>query len=209
VPELAPLGPKERRRVHEICLRRHFLCTRPTPRGIAAFVAFLGCSITVGILGNALLARVGASDSLWNIAAMTIGPMLGWFLFTRIATPSLRPHYTEYLTRNAGPRTDPRFVSKEISIAPLGKFTCPKCSSSRVRDVGRMPGLMTVWFGCIAFILIVQIIRSSIPGASALVAISISLPVAAVTGVLLSRSIKRRYTAYECKDCRNRWSDSD
>src|SRR6266571_8700088 len=153
VPELAPLAQKERSRVHEICLRRHFLYTRPTPRGVVAFLAFLGCGITVGILGTALLARVGASDPLWNIAAMTIGGVLGWFLFTRIAMPSLRPHYTEYLTRNAGPRTDPRSMSKEISIAPAGKLTCPKCSSSRVRDVRRVPGLVTVWLGCFSFIL--------------------------------------------------------
>jgi len=97
VPELAPLVPEERRRVHEVCLRRHFLCTRPTPRSAAAFVALLGCGISVGILGTALLARVGASDPLWNIAAMTCGGMLGWFLFTRIAMPSLRPHYTEFI----------------------------------------------------------------------------------------------------------------
>src|SRR3989442_211695 len=124
VPELAPLAPKERRRVHEICLRRHFLCARPTPRSVAAFVALLSCGIAVGILGTALLARVGASDPLWNIAAMTIGGMLGWFLLTQISLPSLRPHYTEYLTRNAGSRIDPRSMFKEISIAPPRKLTC-------------------------------------------------------------------------------------
>ena len=97
VPELARLAPKERRRVHELCLRRYFLDTRPTRRSIAAYGAFLCCGISTGILGGALVARVAGSDSLWRIEAMTIGMMLGWFLFTRIAIPSLRPFYSEFI----------------------------------------------------------------------------------------------------------------
>src|SRR6266852_1909082 len=100
VPELAPLAPKERRRVHELCLRRHFLYTRPKRRSIAAYIACLSCGISVGVLGifgSSLLARVGVSDCGWcSFVALIFGMMLGWFLFTRIAIPSLRPFYTEF-----------------------------------------------------------------------------------------------------------------
>ena|SRR5207244_2422847 len=98
VPELASLGPKERRRVHELCLRRHFLYTRPTRRSLAAFAAMLCCPISVGILGSDLLARVPSSAPFpYDIAAMTIGAMFGWFVFTRIAIPYLRPFYSNFV----------------------------------------------------------------------------------------------------------------
>ncbi len=52
----------------------------------------------LGIFGSSLLARVGVSDSGWcSIVALIFGMMLGWFLFTRIAIPSLRPFYTEFI----------------------------------------------------------------------------------------------------------------
>ena len=98
VAELAPLAPKERRRVHDLCLRRHFLYTRPTRRSVLAYIAFLSASISVAILGSGLLARVVAPYSGWcSLEARLIGMMLGWFLFTRIAIPSLRSHYTEFI----------------------------------------------------------------------------------------------------------------
>src|ERR1041385_3571664 len=89
VPELAPLAPKERRQVHEICFRRHFLHARPTRRSLFGFAALLSCEILVAALGGGLLAYLGASDSLWGIAMMTTGMMIGYFVFTQIAIPSL------------------------------------------------------------------------------------------------------------------------
>jgi len=33
----------------------------------------------------------------YDIAAMTIGAMFGWFVFTRIAIPYLRPFYSNFV----------------------------------------------------------------------------------------------------------------
>ncbi len=92
VPELAALAPKKRRRVHELCLRQHFLYARATTRSLLAYAACLSCAILLGILGGDLMARLSGRESLWfSVAAMTIGMMLDWALLNRIAIPSLRP----------------------------------------------------------------------------------------------------------------------
>jgi hypothetical protein len=94
VPELASLPPKERRRVHELCLRQHFLYARPTRRSMLAYAACLTCAILVGVLGGDLLRLLSGKESLWlTVGPTTIGMMLGWGIFSRIAIPSLRPFY--------------------------------------------------------------------------------------------------------------------
>ena len=98
VPELASLPPKERRRVHELCLRQYFLYARPTRRSMSAYAGCLLCVILVGVLGVDLLRFLSGKESLWfSVAAMTIGMMLGWGLFSRIAIPSLRPFYGRFV----------------------------------------------------------------------------------------------------------------
>ena len=98
VPELAALPPKERRRVHELCLRQHFLYARPTRRSVLAYAACLICAILVGVLGGDLLRLLSGRESLWfTVGAMNIGMMMGWGLFSRIAIPSLRPFYGGFI----------------------------------------------------------------------------------------------------------------
>ena len=102
VPELASLPPKARRRVHELCLRQHFLCARPTRRSMLAYAVCMVCALIVGVLGGDLLGLMSGKESLWfSVAAMTIGMMLGWGLFSRIAIPSLRPFYRRFLGEEA------------------------------------------------------------------------------------------------------------
>jgi hypothetical protein len=94
VPELASLPPKERRRVHELCLRQHFLYARPSRWSMLAYAACLICAILVSVLGGDLLELLSDKESLWfTVGAMTIGIMMGWGLFSRMAIPSVRPFY--------------------------------------------------------------------------------------------------------------------
>ena len=98
VPELALLSPKQRWRIHELCLRRQFLYKRPTSRSFTAYIVFLTCSISVAILGSDVVSRFVGSHSIWCASvAMSIGIMFGWFMFNVVAVPGLRPFYQAYI----------------------------------------------------------------------------------------------------------------
>ena len=98
VPEFARLAPKERRRVHELCLRQYFLNAR---WGLLAYIVFLGSGVLVGVLTNDATARLSGSASLWLTGgAMTAGMMLGRYIFIRMAIPILRPFYGRFIEGN-------------------------------------------------------------------------------------------------------------
>jgi hypothetical protein len=98
VPELGSLAPKERRLVHDLCLQQHYLHAKATRWSLLAYGAFLGSAILVGILGGDVVEWWSGWDSSWfTVGAMTVGGMLGWSLFNRIAIPRLRPFYGKFI----------------------------------------------------------------------------------------------------------------
>ncbi len=101
VPELAPLTRKQRRRVHEQCLQRHFFRARATGRSIFAFLSGLFIATVVLFLGASIPSSVGIPHSFWflPISAM-VGFGLGRFALSRIAIPVLRPFYREFIERD-------------------------------------------------------------------------------------------------------------
>jgi hypothetical protein len=98
VPELATLGRKQRRQIHEQCLRRYFFSAPTTPRSVAAFAVALFTAIAFIILGVNLPPLLGLSASLWiSMGSAGLGCGLGRFFLSRIAIPALRPYYREFL----------------------------------------------------------------------------------------------------------------
>jgi hypothetical protein len=101
VPELASLTRKQRRRVHEQCLQRHFFRAPATTRSISAFLAALFTAIIFMILGTHVPSWFGVSNSVWYfpVSAM-VGFGFGRFVLSRIAIPTLRPFYREFIERD-------------------------------------------------------------------------------------------------------------
>jgi cytochrome c biogenesis protein CcdA len=100
VPELAALTPRQRGRVHESCLRRHFLTARATRQSVAIYAAFLLCSIALTLLVTNVPELLGFQFSIWfTVVGGTIGSFMGWFLLSRLAIPFLRPFYREIIER--------------------------------------------------------------------------------------------------------------
>lgn len=101
VPELAPLTRKQRCRVHEQCLHRHFFRAPTTTRSISAFVAALFTVIVFMIFGAHIPSWFGVPRSVWYfpISAL-VGFGLGRFVLSRIAIPTLRPFYREFIERD-------------------------------------------------------------------------------------------------------------
>src|SRR5258705_767444 len=98
VPELASLTPQQRGRVHESCLRRHFLSARATRKSVAIYAAFLLCSITLPLLATSVPELFGFQFSIWfTVIGGTVGGFAGWFLLSRLAIPFLRPFYREFI----------------------------------------------------------------------------------------------------------------
>jgi len=100
VPELAPLTRKQRRRVHEQCLRRHFFRARATARSVSAYAAALLIAIIFAIVGASIPAGSGVARSVWFIGLALVGFELGRFVLSRIAIPVLRPFYCEFIERD-------------------------------------------------------------------------------------------------------------
>ena len=101
VPELARLPRKERRRVHEQCVRRHFLFARATARSLTAYVASI---LTVGIvvfLAASIRQLFGITYHFWFVlVSALVGIEIGRFIFSRIAIPALRPFYHDFIQRD-------------------------------------------------------------------------------------------------------------
>jgi hypothetical protein len=110
VPELHGLTARERRRVHQECLRRHFNSARVTRRSLAAFFV-LGLTLFISMFAGMRipdLIHATAPPSYltnWDFLVLTvsaavmttIGFSIGRFLFSAIAIPALRPFYGELI----------------------------------------------------------------------------------------------------------------
>ena len=92
-------------------------------------------------------------------------------------------------------------MTKTATIGAGGIITCPKCSTSRVRDMRRVPVLMGIWFGCLAAI---PVLTFGLYARAWLVIICCG-QVALLVGWIFCRAAQRHAAQYECKDCRNRW----
>ncbi len=101
VPELAPLTRKQRRRVHEQCLQRHFFRAPATTRSVLAFVAALVTVIVFVIFGAHIPSWFGVPRNVWYfpVSAM-VGFGIGRFVLSRIAIPTLRPFYRNFIERD-------------------------------------------------------------------------------------------------------------
>ena len=98
VPELAPLTRKKRRQVHEQCLRRYFFRARATSRSIAAYLAAMFTASFFGFVGATIPSWFGISHGFWFIPfGAIIGFEIGRFVLSRIAIPTLRPFYREFI----------------------------------------------------------------------------------------------------------------
>ena len=98
VPELAGLPARQRRRIHESCLRQHFIFASLTRRSLAAHLVFIASAGVIMTIGESILPMLGVHRSMWFsliLAALGIG--VGRFLFSRIAIPSLRPFYSKLI----------------------------------------------------------------------------------------------------------------
>jgi hypothetical protein len=100
VPELAALTRKERRRVHEECLRRYFLHGPASCRSITAFLAHIficACCLVVSI---SIFGGFGMKPNFWVfLASAFICAPVGMFVFSRVAIPYLRPFYREFIEK--------------------------------------------------------------------------------------------------------------
>ena len=98
VPELAPLAPAERKRVHEACLRRYFWRAPVTRRSLIAYLVLVFSPVAVVSLTFSVAQAFGFSVPLWlSVAAIAVGGVCGRFVFSRIAVAHLRPFYSDYL----------------------------------------------------------------------------------------------------------------
>ena len=97
VPELAPLSRKQRRRVHERCLRRYFLRAPVTRRSVVAYLILLAILMSSGFTGLYIASIFGWSDSLAVGVSAFFGATVGSYIFSRIAIPVLRPFYQEFI----------------------------------------------------------------------------------------------------------------
>ncbi len=102
VPELQALPRKERRRVHEECLRKHFFRAPATCRSITAFLARIlisafGMFICISVSGS-----FGMKPNFWVFltSAFIVLP-IGSFIFSLIAIPVLRPFYLGIIEKRA------------------------------------------------------------------------------------------------------------
>lgn len=104
VPELAPLTGKQRRRVHEHCIRRHFWFARATRRSVFAYLAFLFTVVVFMAGGDTILRALGVAHRFWiTLVLAYIGFFAANFIFSRIAIPLLRPFYQEFIQRDETP----------------------------------------------------------------------------------------------------------
>jgi hypothetical protein len=101
VPELAPLTRKQRRQVHEQCLQRYFFRARATSRSISAFLAAIFIASIFAFVGTSIPSWFGISHSVWFFPiSAVVGVVIGRFVLSRIAIPTLRPFYRKFIERD-------------------------------------------------------------------------------------------------------------
>ena len=88
------------------------------------------------------------------------------------------------------------------------RLSCPKCASSRVRDMRRVPVLMGTWVASLAAIAVLLPVSRMLPDAQILLVLICCLPAATLAGWMFKRVARRLAAQYECKDCHNRWRDT-
>jgi hypothetical protein len=100
VPELAALTRKERRRVHEECLRRHFWRAPASCRSITAHLAQIFILAGIMFVCISISGACGMKPNFWIfLVSAFIGMPAGSFVFSRIAIPVLRPFYREFIEK--------------------------------------------------------------------------------------------------------------
>ncbi len=98
VSELASLPRKQRRRVHEQCLRRHFWFARATTRSVTAYTASIVSVAAIVLLGITISEKLGLAHGTWFVFVLAlIGFEVSRFVCSRIAIPVLRPFYHEFI----------------------------------------------------------------------------------------------------------------
>ena len=98
VPELASLTRKQRCRVHEQCLRRHFWYAGPTWRSVVGYSAFIFTVAGFVLAGESILRLFGVGHSFWTtVVCAFIGAVVGSFVISQIAISMLRPFYQEFI----------------------------------------------------------------------------------------------------------------
>jgi hypothetical protein len=102
VPELASLTRKQRDQVHEQCLRRYFFRAPATTRSGSAYLSAILIASTFAALGAGIPSWLGMTHGFWVIptGAMMgamMGSTIGRHVLSRIAMPTLRPYYREFI----------------------------------------------------------------------------------------------------------------
>ena len=105
--------------------------------------------------------------------------------------------------------TRSRRMTKTAAIENGERFTCPKCSSSRLRDMRRLPVLMGIWVGCLSAVALLLPVRRILPEAQVWLVLICCLPAAMLAGWMFCRVALRRAAQYECRDCHNRWRNAE
>lgn len=98
VPELAPLIPAERKRVHAACLKQHFWNAPVTRWRLAAFSALVATPGLAILLMDWAAQGTGVTLSPWAQAlGAAVGGLIGHWVFSCFAIGVLREHYPGYL----------------------------------------------------------------------------------------------------------------
>ena len=101
VPELAPLSPADRRRVHEACLRRYLWRAPATRRSLCAYLMLMILCPTAFVVLTVWLVKAFGGTTPNGLVGLTAvaGGMLGHFVFSRIAVAHLRQFYSDYIQK--------------------------------------------------------------------------------------------------------------
>lgn len=100
VPELAGLSAGQKRQVHRLCVRRHFLFAPITWRSAFAYAASILSVVIFTVLGGYVSKLINVQTSIWFIiCGAALGASVGTFLFSHIAIHSVRAFYPEIIEK--------------------------------------------------------------------------------------------------------------
>jgi len=98
VPELASLTRKQRGQVHEQCLQRYFFRAPANIRSVLAFLSAIFITSGFASLASRLPSWFGMPHKFWAIPlGAIVGMTIGRYVLSRIAIPTLRPFYHEFI----------------------------------------------------------------------------------------------------------------